>query len=206
MPINGKLILAGSASVQEDLAPVIGARRCRVSRPLKVAPDHRGEYGRGWRVDLEAIRKRMPPEIRQRDATVVYWLVEAPWSSEVVHSYVLVCVHLRFSFFTGPVTRYLGGATHEMRLVAVNPQADREQLLVGVRDAETLLRPDVFAAQFIAADDAAAAARVAHAVELVCGGRLSPHPTHVRSWVELFGDNMVRRAQAPAPEQAEGDQ
>lgn len=201
--VNGQITLAGVEALAEPLSPVVGARRCRVSRPLAAPATMRGRFGSAWRVDLAAARKRMPPGAPP-DATVVHWVVEAPWSSEVVHSYSLMCVHLRFTLQHAPVIHYLEGATHEVALIAIHPEADRAAMLAGPADMSSWLRPAVFSAQIIATDDVAAAGRIARAVDLICAGRLSPHPTHVRAWVELFGDNMMRRAVGSASNERDG--
>lgn len=189
-------ILAGAVAEEErtPIAPIIGARPCRISRPLRRPPTHAGRWGRAWRVDLDAVRRRMiMAGTIPHDAMVVHWLVEAPWSSLVVHSYSLVCVHLRYQP-GAPVERYLEGATHEVVLIAINPSAEREPMLQAPIDPEVWLSPPIFAAQIIESDDNAAATRISRAVELICDGKLSPHPTHVRSWAVLFGDNMLRHA------------
>lgn len=140
-------------------------------------------------------RKQAVGAATVKDAMVAHWIVEAPWSSEVVHSYSLICVHLRFELPLAPVVRYIEGATHEVALLAIHPQVDRIHMLHEPVRMDSWLRPAVFAAQIVAKDDAAAINRCGHAVELVCAGRLSPHPTHARDWAELFGDNMLRAAE-----------
>ena len=96
-----------------------------------------------------------------------------------------------------PVIKYLQGATHEVHLHAIHPEADRAVMLRQPIDPQNWLAPPVFAAQIAESDDAAAFARAALAVELVCQGRVSPHPAHVGAWVELFGDNMLHCIGAP---------
>lgn len=187
---------AAARQQREDLL-VVGVRPCRISRPFDLPPTMRGPYGRGWKCDLaaariEASRGAVP------DATVAHWVVEAPWSSEVVHSYSLVLVHLRFQLGAGPVTRYMEGATHELTLWAIHPAAPREHLVQRGIDPSMWLAPPVFGAQVAEPTDAAAEERVRRAVELVCQGRLSPHPAHAGSWAEMFGDNMLRRASSSA--------
>ena len=146
--INGVPVLGSAIRPGELLAPVVGARPCRISRPLSVTPDHRGRFGRAWRVDLTAARKKVPLGAPP-DAMVAHWVVEAPWSSEVVHSYSLVLTHLRFDMFHASVVRYLEGATHEVALIAIHPQADREAMLSAPMDMGSWLRPAVFAAQVV---------------------------------------------------------
>lgn len=197
MGYNGahiELAAAAAAEEEEAPAPIIGARRCRITRPLRMSPDYSGRWGRAWRVNLEAARRRAG--LQSRDAVVVHWVVEAPWSSEVVHSYSLILTHLRHALSFAPVTRYLEGATHEFALIAISPEADRESMLRAPVEGGVWLMPEVFAAQIIAASDEAGAQRVGHLVELICSGRLSPHPTHFRAWVQLLGDNMLRASRA----------
>lgn len=187
--------LAGAAS--QDVLPIVGARQCRITRPLSAPAAHRGRYGRAWRVDLAAIRSRLTL-FRKPDAMVAHWVVEAPWSSEVVHSYSLVLAHLRFQLGGQPATRYLEGATHELALWAINPQAERADMLARpVEPQRQWLQPAVFAAQLVCPSDEAAEKAVFVGVELICSGRLSPHPAHARSWAQLYGDNMLRAASAP---------
>lgn len=196
--ING-VSLAGLVAEHEEPSPIVGSRRCRISRPLTVPAAHIGRWGRVWLVDLIAARKKLPLSAIP-DATIVHAVLEAPWSSEVVHSYSLICTYLRPRplYLGRPVTKYLEGATHEVSLIAINPEADRLPMLTEPTNPGVWLSPPVFAAQIVASGDEAAAARVMHAAELVCAGTLSPHPMHVRSWVQLFGDNIMRRAQAPS--------
>lgn len=194
MEANGhpQLAMVDPAVADEPLSPVVGPRMCRISRPMPVQPDYRGRYARAWVVDIRTIRSRLPPGAPP-DATIAHWVLEAPWSSEVVHSYSLIAVHLRFDLHHAPVARYLEGATHEVALMAIHPMADREAMLRAPTEQDNWLRPTVFAAQFVASDDEAAGRRLMEAIGLVGDGRLSPHPTHFRAWAALFGDNMLRR-------------
>ena len=180
-----------------EFLPVVGPARARISRPLlDAAPAIVGPFGRAWLCDLDAMRRAQLIGAPQ-DALLAHWIVEAPWSSQVVHSYSLLLMHLRFMIGKGPVVKYLEGATHEIHLHAIHPEADRAGMLRQPIDPQNWLAPSVFAAQVAESDDAAAHARAARAVELVCQGRVSPHPAHVRVWAELFGDNMLRCITAP---------
>lgn len=136
------------------------------------------------------------------DATVAHWIIEAPWSHEVVHSYSLVLIHLRY-MNASAVTRYLEGATHELTLYPIHPAAPRVQMLDGPINPTMWLEPIAFASQIIEPTDEAAAARIKRAAELVCEGRISPHPDHGKAWVELFGDCMLKHAVPPVQEEAD---
>jgi hypothetical protein len=160
---------------------------------MAASPQYSGRFARAWLVDLRAARSKMPPGTPP-DATVAHWVVEAPWSSQVVHSYSLVLIHLQFNMSGAPVHRYLPDATHEVGLIAIHPMVERDNMLREPTDVNFWIYPEVFGAQLIEPSDEAAVRRVFRAVELICAGRLSPHPTHVRAWAELFGDNMLARA------------
>lgn len=136
------------------------------------------------------------------DATVAHWIVEAPWSHQVIHSYSLVLTHLRFTPGTKPPTKFLPGATHEVALWALNPMAPRDLLLRGPIDT-TMWLALVYAGQIAEPTDSAATARIRRAAELVCQGRVSPYVEHVSSWIELFGDSIMRVARPPKPESDE---
>lgn len=192
--VNGKIVLGGVEALGEPRSPVVGPRRARISRPLAVPPTSRGRWGSAWLVDLPAIRRKLAAGM-PADAMLAHWVIEAPWSSEVVHSYSLVLIHLRFSPHHAPVVRYVDGATHEVALLAISPQADREVMLTQPSPADAWLRPAVFGAQLVSASDEAAVRKAGQVVDLVCQGRLSPHPTHARAWAEILGDNMMRRAE-----------
>lgn len=199
--VNGNPVLAGVLAGDQDL-PVVGPRRCRVTRPLLAPATHRGRWGTAWRVDLAAIRSRLTV-FRNPDAMVCHWVVEAPWSSEVVHSYSLVLVSLAWRLGVRAAERYVEGATHELVLWAIHPMAERAEMLTRPTNVKVWLQPPVFGAQVVAASDEAAEKRLFGAVELICDGRLSPHAAHVRSWAALFGDEMLRRATAPAAGEGE---
>lgn len=199
-------VLAGAAFPDRPARPVVGPRAARVAYPLDAPPTITGPYGRAWRCDLDAARRKMLVSgSLVPDATVAHWIIEAPWSDEVVHSYSLVVASLRFSLDHQPVTRYLEGATHEVSLWAIHPAAPRADMLAGPINPTMWLAPLSFASQIAEPTSEAAAERAARAADLVCQGRLSPHPEHARSWAELFGDCMLRRAEAPAAGDAEED-
>ena len=189
-PKNGVMVLS-----DDDRSPVVGPRRARITRPLTEPPAYSGRWGCAWVCDLASIRRGRPFDAPP-DATIAHWIIEAPWSSEVVHSYSLAVVHLRSVLGIRPPTLLIPGASHEMALIAINPGADRAAMIRNAVTADQWLQPQVFGAQLAEPSDEAAAIRVARAGQLVCDGRLSPHPTHIESWIELFGGNMCRDGRA----------
>lgn len=157
---------------------------------IKTAPALIGSAGKAWRVDLDAIRRIAKAE-PENDASVVYWVIEAPWAHAFWHSYMLVLVHLRPLKDGRPTKFHLPNATHEMWLNALDPFVPREPT---IREGAPWcpLTPDNFAAQFIAPDDAAAMSRIERDVKRICDGTLSPDTDFIRDWIALYGDNMIR--------------
>lgn len=136
-----------------------------------------GEYGRAWPVGPFT------------PAQVAVWVVEAPWAHPVWHSYIFGFAHLR-PMECDPAPRiWLPGATHELALYALDPEVPRQKQIDNGR--YHMLVPVNFAAQFIADDDAAAAARIKAAVDRILAGELSPDTDFLAQWIALFGGNMV---------------
>jgi hypothetical protein len=154
-------------------------------------PTITGQHGRAWTCDLEAGRREMGIST-EVDATLVHWIVEAAWAHPVWHSYSIILVHLRPMADNRPTKIYLDGATHELWVHAMDPQLDREPLILNGRVQGHFLQPSNFAAQINEASDDIAIARIAQTVQAICDGRLSPDTDRRRSWEKLFGNNMVR--------------
>lgn len=170
--------------------PVTSPVRARVLDTIREDPEVKGPAGKAWMANLERIRASIPEEVRRSDGTQAIWIVEAPWSHPVVHSYAIILMHLR-PLPDRPLNLCLEGATHEMHVWGLAPDAKRERLLQGGINPKTFLKPINFAGQFIEKSDEAAAARVAEAVGMICLGRLSPDSDHIRAWATLFGDSML---------------
>lgn len=157
--------------------------------PVSIPPTLTGAHGRAWTCDLDAAR-RMCGVAAEQDAMLASWVIEARWAHPFWHSYSLMVYHLRPLPDARPTKFYLAGATHEVLLYALNPEEPREPAIKG--GPHDWLHPCNFAAQFIAADDAAAAARIEAAVTRIVNGTLSPDTDYIRHWMHLFGDNMVK--------------
>ncbi len=197
MKVNGSPALAGAVAADAPLTPIVGRVRARIAYPMLAEPEVRGRFGRAWWCNLSTIRARLPKGAPP-DAMVAHWVIEAPWSHQVVHSYSLMVVHLRHMMGRPPPPKLIPGASHEVCLQAIHPEAPRERFLGEPADPRAWIEPMTFAAQIAESSDEAATIRVARAVGLVCEGRLSPHPSHARAWAEIFGDNMLARAALPA--------
>ena len=167
----------------------------QVQDEITTLPEIAAAHGRAWRCDLDGLRRKLGVA-RDGDATLVMWVIEAPWAHPFWHSYVLVLVHLRPLPDGRPTKLYFEGATHELWLHALDPGGRRQPLISGFEPLGSAscrpLTPINFAAQFIEPDDTSALGRVERAVRRVCNGTLSPDTDFIRQWMHLFGDNMIK--------------
>lgn len=159
--------------------------------PVIVPPTITGTHGRAWKCDHAAFVAKHGVKPGEVDATVVNWLIEAPWAHPFWHSYTLTLVHLRPMPDARPTIFYLDGASHELWLYALDPGKPREPAIRG-EAFPSWLTPSNFAAQIVAPSDEAAAARIEGAVRRICDGTLSPDTDFIRQWMHLFGDNMIK--------------
>lgn len=150
---------------------------------LALPPTKQGPHGKAWRMDLAAIRAHLG----KQGAEIDTWIVEAPYSHPMWHSYMLAVVHLRpVDGFPAAVV-HLPGATHEVMLYALDPshtpRLDRNP---------RLLHPANFHGQWIAESDEGAIAKVDSCVDLIIAGQLSPDTDFRRDWIALFSaSNML---------------
>lgn len=165
---------------------------------IDTLPSVAGPHGLAWTCDLDAIRNRLGVAGAD-DAMLALWVVEAPWAHPLWHSYLISLVHLRPLPDNRRTIFYLPDATHELIVSALDPEAAREPVILGLANAATL-QPDNFGAQFVAAADATARNVIKTTVQSICDGFLNPDTDARIQWVELFGDNMMcDRANARPP-------
>lgn len=181
------VIMETTAANMRALAPNVPP--VEITDPIDAPPGISGPHGRAWHCDLDANRRHLnvSPE---NDASLVHWVIEAPWAHPAWHSYSLVLVHLRPLPNGFENLIYLPDATHEMWLHALDPSKDRRQLIAG-HHAGHWMRPMNFAAQFIEGRDEEALVRIQNAVSDICTGRLSPDTDFRREWCARFGNNMI---------------
>ena len=189
---------ASSARFLASIAPKSGP--ARMLDPVSVSPHLVGVGGRGWRVNLPAMRLKQGLD-GSKDGTIAVWIIEAPWAHPIWHTYAMVLVHLR-PIPGGPkVARYLEGATHEFWLFALDPGepgriTSRQSLLAdglfGIDGAPGFLTPMQFGAQFIADTDEAAASRLEPSVKAIIDGILSPDTDAFGEWKYIWGEAMIR--------------
>lgn len=173
-------------ALRPDLPPI------EIKGPIAVAPDVVGTRGRAWKCDLLRVRNANP----ETDATLVHWLIEAPWAHPCWHSYSLVMIHLRplaGEVAGGETKFYLPCATHELWLYALDPNKERESMIKTGAVDNRWLRPANFGAQFTELNDEDALARILTVVTEVCNGELSPDTDHTRAWIKRFGHSMIKK-------------
>jgi hypothetical protein len=162
----------------------------KIIDPITAPPIIIGAHGRAWLCDLAAFRERQSIPADQF-AMLCHYLIEAPWAHPAWHSYCISLVHLRPLSDNDTPIIYLDGATHEFILSALNPERDRNALLLG-KVGDHFLSPLNFAAQFIAASDAAAIERIRETVGDIVNGTLSPDTDFRSLWIARFGDAMMK--------------
>lgn len=160
-----------------------------------------GLYGRAHKMPL--------PDIPQAAQTVAHWLLTAPTYHPLWSQYVLACVRLQDNApGFAPPRRKFQGATHEVLVVALDPECgpyDTDKIL-GYADAGNMpyLTPVNIAEQFIATDD-----EMGRLTELaaagVVNGRLNPEsadaPTRIREeWLTALTKTLAHiRGEVHAP-------
>lgn len=159
---------------------------------IKSTCNKRGAMGKAWQCDLAKARQNNSIPTSE-DAALAHWIVEAPWAHPIWHSYFIVLIHLR-PLPDIPTYIYLKGATHELWVIAIDPKANRQEILDRAIDSNKwLLHPLNFAAQMVEENDRLAIARIEQAVQDIVDGKLNPDTDFSHQWITRFGDNMVRR-------------
>lgn len=161
---------------------------------IDIAPTLTGRAGRAWEIDMEkarAMAARLRPDATKNDTTVGCFCAEAPYAHPIWHSYMIGIYHLRPLEGIPAAKINLPGATHELIVVALNPELPRTPFVAG-EEFPKFLTPINFCAQIICPDDAAAHALLKGAVQDVIDGKLNPDTDYIRHWMQRFGSNMIR--------------
>src|SRR6185437_11581066 len=124
------------------------------SKPVSFPPTFATRTTSAWRIDMAALRQRLAAVVSEQqkadDGGVDAWLIEAPWAHSLWHSYFLGLVHLReLPGQSRPPRIYRAGATHELMLYALAPEADRDVVILR-GPGNWLLWPANYAGQFVA--------------------------------------------------------
>jgi hypothetical protein len=118
------------------------------------------------------------------------WFIYCPTAHPLWYAYLLSVIHLREIPDMPPPIIYLPGATHEIILVAMDPEYNPSQ---SPNPYPYRLVPTNFVAQFIAESDGEARKKCMVALAEIVKGLLSPDTDAMAQWIERFGDNMIRK-------------
>lgn len=151
-----------------------------IKHPITVPPDLLGPFGKAWVYD----RPNAPPI----PASLRVWVVEAAWAHPVWHSYLIGVCHLRPLEGCPPAVINLPGATHEVTVMALDPDHPIPHKRPGPL---CYLTPLNFAGQWIATDDAAAMAKVEGCVRDILAHNLSPDTDYIQHWIARFSASNV---------------
>jgi hypothetical protein len=152
----------------------------------KFPPTLKTDHGAAWELD---------DTTETGTARVASWVVFCPWAHPFWSYYLIAAVHLRKQNGVPDGKVLLPGATHEVFVMALDPQKVPDVLL----PARSALSPMNFAGQWIAAarlnpvdQDKAAARDIRKCVDDILAGTLSPDTDFRRQWVERFsGSNLL---------------
>lgn len=147
---------------------------------VTVEPTIVGKRGRAWLLEPAPF-----------PAGVATWLIEAGWAHPVWHSYILSVCHLRPLAADPKPILYLPDASHELILLALQPDQPRQKMFTD-RTAIYPLVPPNFCAQISERSDVRAFQRARFAAVDVVEGRLSPDTDFRHDWIARFGGHMVR--------------
>jgi len=162
-----------------------------IKDPIILPPVISGEAGKAWACNLvEGHRKSGIPI--EHDACLGHWVIEAPAAHPFWHSYSLILIHLRQMPNFPPPEIHFQDATHEIWIVALDPEKDRNTMLDDGIVKGHWLHPVNFAAQFIEITDDEAVKRVKSTIQMICDGKLNPDTDGRAEWVRLYGDNMLK--------------
>lgn len=147
------------------------------------APDING-FGRAWRWEASRAAK-------DDKAGLAQWIVNAAWAHPIWPNYCVTVIHLRdLPGQEKPANINLPGATHEVMVIALNPEhVPSLEPDAGLK----YLTPLNFRGQFVAESDEAAVARVQKDVEDICAGLLNPDTDGTQQWVARYGDHCFKK-------------
>lgn len=141
---------------------------------------YRGAAGEAWRVRMPEVGKRALPD---HDGTVDTFIVRAPGCHVFWSHWMVIVVHLRPIPGVKPAHVKREGATHELLILALNPEQPLPPLDASAPGWRVHhLTPIDVAEQFVAANDAIAARICELAVLAIVDGVASPDQDWRRWW------------------------
>lgn len=138
-------------------------------------PDKTGPAARAWLRALPAVQA-----VPDWEATLRFWYVDAPHAHPFWHWYVVSCISLRPLPGVRPAALQYPEATHEMMILALNPDSDPPPG-PDVEKLDHLVSID-FVGQFHGVTDDQAAAICDEAIDRICDGTLSPDQDFRQYW------------------------
>lgn len=152
-------------------------------------PDIIGTVGKAWRFDMDALCTEAP---HLRPLNVCGWLLFAPYAHPFWHSYALNLIALREAPGVPPAVLRMKGATHELVLMALNPEpAEKGQERYSTKKTVPYLTPANFSAQMYYADDDVAMSVMEQTARDVVNGVLNPDTDYAQHWIARFGFSNV---------------
>ena len=147
---------------------------------ITTPPDFSGPFGKAWRIALAPIGQRSKPDF---DATLDLFLVQRSGAHVCWDHWLVSIVHLRPMAGVRPARINLEGATHELMIVALDP----EQPLPGLDSTapgwrSAWLTPIDVMEQFACPDDAMAHHFLELSIQAIVNGFLSPDQDDRARW------------------------
>lgn len=145
-----------------------------------------GAYGRAWSVAMQPLGERGRPDW---DATLALWVISAPGSHPLWWWYTMTVVHLRAIAGVKPAHIEVPGSTHELVLVALNPEEpvpNIEALERGDFRSLHSLTPPNLVEQFQVSNDTEGLRLGELAVEAIVHGIISPDTDYRSVWRRLI--------------------
>lgn len=148
------------------------------------APTLTGAFGTAWRVRLQPVGQRERPD---HDGTVGAFIVRAPNAHPLWDHYAINVMHLRPIEGVKPAHITSPGATHELMILALNPEEPLPPSLdAGPSWKLSFLRPIDVVTQFKAADDVVADEILELAIAAIVNGQISPDQDYRSRWTEAI--------------------
>lgn len=149
-------------------------------------PTRRGPFGEAWEVALQPVGRRGKSDF---DGTLAYWIIRAPQSHPLWWWYSMTIIHLRPIAGVKPAHIEIPGATHELALIALNPEQpvpNLEEMEAGNFSSLKHLSPPNLIQQFQVPNDAYAWYLGETAVKAIVDGIISPDTDFRSQWEQAI--------------------
>lgn len=157
-------------------------------------PTFKDNFGQAWRLRLLPIGERGRPD---KDATVGVFLVQAPYAHPIWSYWVVSIIHLRDIVGVKKAHLQFPEATHELAIVALNPEEQLPSLDITVNWKIHRLTPTDVIEQFKVSNDAIADQILELSIMRIIDGTISPDEDWRAVWkvciemtAEHFNNNL----------------